>query len=115
MDTLPDIGCQPDFSLTEKPALAVDSVQFGDGYTQRRPSGLNNVRRSWSATWTALPDADAEVLYQFLLSRQGVYAFLWRIPKSSEMVRVVASDIQKSLAYPRYSNVSATFTEDFAP
>lgn len=116
MDTLPDIGCQPDYGLAEQPAFAVDTVQFGDGYAQRRPAGLNSTRREWSVTWTALPDLDAETLKQFLLSRQGVYAFWWRIPKSDEVVRVLCKEPPRvTYAYPRHSNVTATFTEDFAP
>lgn len=114
MDLLPDIDREPDYGLSGQPSFAVDTVQFGDGYAQRRPAGLNSVRREWSVSWTLLSQVEMEVLRDFLLSRKGVHAFLWRLPEQHELVRVLCKEP------PRYNydgfehySLTATFTEDF--
>ena len=52
--------------LTNKIELGADksvnfkeiSVQFGDGYQQVAPDGLNNKRDSWSITWSPLSSTE---------------------------------------------------------
>lgn len=92
--------------------MRVDVVQFGDGYAQRRPAGLNSVRRKWTPRWSPLRLEQKEVLYDFLVSRQGVHAFYFQPKTSSSLVRVVATDI-RWVQDGRFYTVSATFTEDF--
>ena len=92
--------------------MRVDTVQFGDGYAQRRPAGLNNVRRKWSPSWSPLRVEQKDALYEFLISRQGVYAFYFHPKTNAELVRVVATGVSWTQD-GRYFTVSATFTEDF--
>lgn len=114
IDILPDIGRPPNFSFPETAELAVDKVSFGDGYEQRRPAGLNSVKRVWQPSWGPLTESQKDELYRFLISRKGSYAFLFQPKTHQEMVRVVATDIKwEQIPRGRYFNVSATFTEDF--
>ncbi|WP_062359625.1 phage tail protein [Vreelandella aquamarina] len=114
MDFLPDIGREPDYGLSGNPSFAVDAVQFGDGYEQRRPAGLNSVRRSWSVTWSLITQAQMELLRDWLLARKGVSAFLWDIPEEGETVQVVCKEAPSHVytGFQHYS-LTATFTEDF--
>ena len=114
MDTLPDIGRPPAFGLQEKAEASVDRARFGDGYEQRRPAGLNSIKRVWPLEWTPLTVEQKDTLYQFLFSKAEVEAFLFTPKTHSSPVRVVATDISWRQE-GRFYTVAATFTEDHNP
>ena len=71
------------------PAVAVSSadpqrrarlreVQFGDGYKQAAPDGLNSVETSYRMRWQAVSAADAASLDAFFTARRGSEPFSWR-------------------------------------
>lgn len=116
MDSFPDIDRCPGYGLTLDSEFNIDTAKFGDGYEQRRPAGLNSVRRVWSLSWEYLTEQQTNTVKDFLLSRKGVYAFFWNTPNTDEVVRVVCKE-PPSIEYSEYGryNVKATFREDFAP
>ncbi|WP_446471090.1 phage tail protein [Xenorhabdus stockiae] len=59
----------------------VRTVQFGDGYTQRSGSGLNNEHQSWTVSFVGNLDYIEEIR-QFLIRHAGYRAFTWRNPMS---------------------------------
>lgn len=113
MATLPDIGREPDYGLNDSPTFRVRRAQFGDGYEQRSPDGLNSVRRSWSVTWSVISEYDRVALMGFFKQMAGVNSFEWIVPDSGEMVRVTCDD--PSATHDSFSNhtVTATFKEVF--
>lgn len=112
MDTLPDIGRPPSFGFTETMEASVDRVSFGDGYEQRRPAGINSVKRAWSPEWSPLTVAQKDTMYDFLLSKKSVEAFLFTPKTHGAAVRVVATGVTWT-QQGRFYSVSAVFTEDF--
>ena len=48
----PPIGPSP--GTSHKPAVNLWEAEFGDGYSQPTPKGLNHIRRSVSVAWKAL-------------------------------------------------------------
>lgn len=114
MDFLPDIPLS--YSPSVQPTFAVDSVQFGDGYQQRRPAGLSSVTESWDVSWNQLDQQDYDILYRFLMSRRGVYAFLWQPPWDNAAKRWVCTDMSsvRPSALMRGS-IQATLKEDHNP
>jgi len=63
-----------DFTATTQPN--VTTVNYGDGYEQRQPAGINNDLRSYALTFTG--DADyVGAIDAFLTDRNGVQAFTW--------------------------------------
>lgn len=115
MDTLPNIGRQPDYGLSAAGTFARDVANFGDGYELRRPSGLQPLRRTWSATWTALDAEKKDILRNFLNVRLGVKAFRVSIPGEGDL-RVICAEPPSvnHIAFQLYT-LSATFTEDLNP
>ncbi len=103
-DMIPDIGRQPSYGLQRSTVHNINKTQFGDGYEQRRPDGINTNRRIYSVTWGTLSKSQYDTLYEFLSGRKGVYAFLWPVPDSGELVKVVAEEISDTYtAYNRYT------------
>jgi phage-related protein len=59
-------------------------AQFGDGYAQRRPAGINTQSRIWNVEMrNVLPEIAADVL-AFLEARNGVDVFSWAPPRTSK-------------------------------
>lgn len=116
MDRLPDIGRNPDYGLQQSGEFRVQRISFGDGYEQRRPDGLNSVKRVWTLEWTGIDLHQKDTLMDFLLARKGAYAFIWEVADTGEVVQVVCNDMPSYSAdsYNVFS-VQAKLIEDFTP
>lgn len=112
MDTLPDIGRNVDMGMEERAEFAIEETNFNDGYVQRRKKGLNPIRRVWSVSWKKLTDTDATTLYNFLLSKAGVEAFIWPHHKLGN-VTVRCPDPRRNDETWDGVTVTATFREEF--
>ena len=119
MDYLPDIGTNPDWGMGTEHELMIDKVDLGDGYVQRRPKGINPIRRTFTPTWTLLSKEQKDTLVDFFRGTYGVTPFLFTDPDHgdpNEAVKVTCGttiSVEHSM-YNGYS-VSVTLTEDFNP
>ncbi|ADM43327.1 MULTISPECIES: phage tail protein [Edwardsiella] len=77
---------RPDMVVESEPRVHV--VKFGEGYEQRRSSGLNGDLKSYEVTIKVSRD-DAHALEAFLSRHGGVSAFLWTPPYVHRQIRVV--------------------------
>ncbi|HCM1963612.1 TPA: phage tail protein [Salmonella enterica subsp. salamae serovar 56:l,v:z39] len=76
----------PDMGGDSEPQVAV--VKFGDGYEQRRVTGLNSNLKKYSVT-IRTKRQDAGYLEDFLSEHGGVQAFLWTPPYGYRQIKVV--------------------------
>nr|WP_303201946.1 phage tail protein [Hafnia paralvei] len=76
----------PDMGVDSEPQVSV--AKFGDGYEQRRSSGLNSNLEKYSVTIRVKRD-EARFLRDFLNRHAGVKCFLWTPPYSYQPIRVV--------------------------
>ncbi len=58
----------------------VNKTQFGDGYAQRAPDGINNKALNWSGIKTGDFETTINPIIQFLDDHRGVTPFLWTDP-----------------------------------
>ncbi|MBC8638265.1 phage tail protein [Caballeronia sp. EK] len=58
-------------------------AQFGDGYAQRRPAGINTLACMWSITIRNATEKIAGEVVQFLSARNGVDVFNWTPPRQT--------------------------------
>ncbi|BAS00608.1 phage minor tail protein  len=56
------------------------TASFGDGYSQRAPSGLNSVATSINVRWPPMTIGQAQTIDAFLTSKKGVTPFWWTAP-----------------------------------
>lgn len=82
---------------------------FGDGYTQVVPDGMNSVLEVWSLSWDSLTDSQANEIEDFL-DAQGGTPFEWETPKNDTR-RFKSSPPTRT--YNSYNNntLTVTFTE----
>ncbi|EEO7835210.1 phage tail protein [Salmonella enterica] len=76
----------PDMQVDSEPQVSV--VKFGDGYEQRRASGINNDLKRYSVT-IRVDRGDGPALEGFLSQHNGVKAFLWTPPYGYRQIKVV--------------------------
>lgn len=68
----------PDWGYRFQVTARVGNNQFGDGYSQRVPDGLNTMLRSTTLTYTDRPTVEKETLRIFLEAQAGVTNFDWQ-------------------------------------
>lgn len=97
----------PDASVRMQVEPKVASANFGDGYEQRAPMGINTMPQTWSLTFTGSVDQIGQI-ESFLRERMGAYAFDWTTP-DGEPGRYVCRRWGKS----RERGVKVSLTADF--
>lgn len=87
------------------------SSQFGDGYEQIVPDGLNNVVESWDLQWNSMSEAAANDLEDQLTALAGT-TFAWVTPKGITK-NFTCGEV--NVTYAGYSNfdVTCSFKESF--
>jgi len=88
-------------------------VQFGDGYAQIAPGGLNTVAQGtkYDLTFGSLSDADFASIDSFLKSHIGSTVFKWTPPAPANTeVKVRASNYRATWNQANQSKISVTFT-----
>ena len=94
--------------VSEKPSVV--RVRFGDGYEQRRPTGLKARLKTFQAVFRVTDEATRRWLDEFLSWHGGYRAFLWRPPKHNRTVRVVCRAWSVT-DNARYSDFSCTIEQ----
>ena len=71
----------PDWGATPELTPRVRSVQFGDGYSQDAPDGLNPILPTWKLNFTKRTQAEAQAIYSWLVAQNAHYTrFDWAAP-----------------------------------
>lgn len=68
----------PDGGTQDKPEWKVLKAEFGDGYTQMAPDGINPIRRVVSLTWSFIHPAQSGPMIAFLTGHIG-QTFLYAV------------------------------------
>lgn len=111
-ETLP---IEPSYGSSPNTTYTVNSIAFGDGYTQRVIQGLNSNRRTWSLRWSNLDNADIVRLAAFLNATKGATHFLWTATGDTTPSKWIVSEMRGPdyLEGGRIANLSATIVEVF--
>jgi len=72
----PPIGPSP--GTTHKYDIKLREAEFGDGYSQVTPAGLNHIVRNVPLQWDALTYDQARTIEDFFLEREGYKAFYYQ-------------------------------------
>ncbi|AUL89692.1 phage tail protein [Escherichia coli] len=93
--------------VSEKPSVV--RVRFGDGYEQRRPTGLNARLKTFQAVFRVTDEPTRRWLDEFYLA-WWLPCLLWRPPKHNRTVRVVCREWSVT-DNARYSDFSCTIEQ----
>jgi phage-related protein len=109
----------PMAGVARSTALAVDIVNYGDGYVQRVTRGLNPARPSWSLTFPFTTMAELQAFDAFLVANSA--AGFWMTPPDAVDDVFVTADAwaatitDKNLATGIVGTLAATFVQNFNP
>lgn len=90
-------------------SFKLNEAQFGDGYSQRAPDGLNHRRNSWPVTFRG-DLAKITAIAAFLDARGGAEAFLWTPPGGTQGA-YVAKEYQRTVTDALTHSIAATFEQ----
>lgn len=112
METFPT-QYQPEYSASQPIKPKVLRSSFGDGYEQRIPDGLNNIKRVWSLSYQQ-PTADTDIIENFFLVTKGAEAFVWTPPRGLVGTWVISEEgWTREVANYGYERINVTFSEVF--
>lgn len=79
--TFPTTVIGPTYPLEASYEPRILKVEFGDGYTQEAPDGLNFLLAKFEVNWETLLPAERDTIKAFLVARGGYQTFLWTDPE----------------------------------
>jgi phage-related protein len=88
-------------------------AQFGDGYSQSVPDGLNNKKATWPLTFAGSA-AEVQPINDFLDALRGSTSFYWTPPLSTQRLFRCGDYSLKPMGGDMYT-LSANFEEVFSP
>ena len=72
----PPVAPSPGTTFT--PQVKVLEAEFGDGFSQPTPDGINNIRETVELKWDGLTECEMHAIYDFLTAHKGSQPFLYK-------------------------------------
>lgn len=104
---------EPSAGLQAKPEIKVLKADFGDGYSQPTPDGLNHIREVLTLTWEGLERIERDQIITFMKLQKGTQPFAYSLPGDSAPSRFTCSDWSHTALGSDLWTVNATFKQDF--
>lgn len=110
-DSFPSI--EPEYDGAKKSVEArVLQSQFGDGYSQRAPDGLNSLPETWELVWL-VQLSNRNSIVNFLKGKLGATAFLWTPPLASAAIKCICRRWSEVAMFGDWWRIEATFEQVF--
>jgi phage-related protein len=103
----------PSPSTSRKIAFKILQAEFGDGYSQPTPDGINHRRRSLGLSWDVLDDDQADEISEFLTERGGTEPFYYTPPRESAPTKWVCEEFTDDVQDGGFRKITATFKQSF--
>lgn len=104
----------PTPGMKNKPEIALLKADFGDGYTQVAPRGINNVRKVYDMSWDVLFPDEADEIIVFLEQQKGSNPFFFIVPGTSKQVKFTCETWSDQTNAAGFRAVTATFRQNFS-
>jgi phage-related protein len=91
----------------------VNSIQFGDGYSQRSPDGLNTTPQVYQLFWKSILESERASLDSFLQGCAGATSFDWTPPNQSTPLKFICKTWDWTYGEYNLCDFRATFEQVF--
>lgn len=108
--TFPTTVPGPSYPIEKTAEPRIKKVEFGDGYTQEAPDGLNYNLYTWGLNWETLTQTEKTTMENFLVARKGYETFLWSDP-SAIQYRVKCRSWSVTEIAPKIYSIKCTFNQ----
>ena len=109
MATFPSI--ESSYGLSKASAPQTNTAVFGSGYSQRTTFGINQNLKKWNLRWENISETDSDTIETFLDARGGTENFDFTAPGESASSKYICSSWTKTIPYPNFATITATFQE----
>lgn len=103
----------PSPGTEDKPEINLLETEFGDGYTQVSPKGLNHIRRVLSLTWEYLQPQDSDDIMDFLKEHGGYMPFYYTPSDATTPLKWTCKEFSEKRLQGGIRSISATFRQSF--
>lgn len=107
----PPVGPSP--GNTYKPTVNLWEAEFGDGYSQPTPKGINHIKKTLSYSWNALTREQALEIEEFFMRHQGVKPFYYKPFGEDRVMKFTCKEWQKNDESGIWK-FTATFVQSFS-
>jgi phage-related protein len=108
---LPPIPPSP--GTSDKTTAKLREVEYGDGYTQSSPDGLNHLRKELSLTWEKLLPEQAKYITDFLAARGGYEPFQYAPSNSPVTYNWTCKEWTDDRIEQGFRRISAVFIQSY--
>lgn len=88
-------------------------AEFGDGYSQAVPDGINSIRRELSLNWDMLTPDQSAVIIAFFEARGGCEPFYYTPSDDASPKKWTCDDWREKRGDGGFRSISATFKQSF--
>lgn len=103
----------PSTGLSAEPKVNLFENEFGDGYTQRSPKGLNHIRDVLELKLELMTALEAAGVIAFLRARGGYQPFLWTPPGEATPRRWTCAKWKHVRDEANRNTITFTLEQDF--
>lgn len=103
----------PSAGATDRPELKILQAEFGDGYNQPTPDGVNHIRTTLALKFELLEAEERSEIVDFLTARKGVEPFLYQLPGSPSARLYTCAEWETTALAASLFTVSATLRQSF--
>lgn len=103
----------PSKAFSKSAKTRVITAQFGDGYSQRIPDGINSVVREWNISFNNNSIIQINSIEDFFNLHKGSTPFLWIPPGESVQYTVICPEWTRTYNSHLSATISAKFTQVF--
>ena len=103
---------RPNFNFSNENQPRVKKIQFGDGYFQVVPDGVNNLLLNYEFEFQAIEIHEATAILHFLTTRNGTESFCFLPPAPrGQISRFLCSKWTDIQTFWNNYTIKATFTQ----
>lgn len=99
---------RPNYTISNEPDIT--EISFGDGYTQRRPNGINPMLNTYSVT-VKVRNKQAVKIIEFFTKLKGVHPFIFIEPLTKQRKKVICKKWPMKVGQS-YTEFSCDFNEE---
>lgn len=103
----------PSYGATNDKQPKIKKSVFGDGYAQRQPDGINNIKQVWNLTFGDREKTEIDAIEAFLESLNGTEYFTWVPPRQAVAKKFICEKWSRSINKGNIDSISATFEQVF--
>ena len=108
----PEFIWKPAYGMDTNIDPRVNRIQFGDGYTQRIPDGINIDLIKTDISFENRTDSESTAIIHFLKARQGSQPFLYTLPPPfNKKKKFVVNNIRHNKVFYNNNAIKANIEE----